>query len=370
MIPTSTSVSIEDGLDFILSHFEEPHFPRRISTHATQGKQILVYNRDEAITKFREAMLFDCRISAYPYPIPESRGVNRQIPNFFVADLDRKNFKTCKSFNQCLESTLQNFKDKLHSANPTVLWTGGGNHLLQPLDADIVLETESVFAEFAEPSRKLMQYAEKLLTDNKCDPCHCNTVSFNNCMIRIPVSYNSKYVEFDNGEVVNIPPKSEVSIVLRRDSYKPNIRWLLRGLWDYLIQERNNEALSRLHDEQKRLRFESKYPNRCRQQTSGKIDWIESLYTKPLDDFRKYCIWRVFAPYFINVKGLSRLETFSKISSWLNRCNSVSRLGFDPTQKINYELDHVANYRPIRQHQLKDGNPELYTLLEKEGVLS
>ncbi len=49
---------------------------------------------------------------------------------------------------------------------------------------------ESVFAGFVEPSRKLMQYAEKLVTDNKGDPVHYNTVSFNNCMIRIPASYN------------------------------------------------------------------------------------------------------------------------------------------------------------------------------------
>jgi hypothetical protein len=30
------------------------------------------------------------------------------------------------------------------------------------------------------------------------------------------------------------------------------------------------------------------------------------LYDRPLDNFRKHCIWRIFVPYFINVKGLSR----------------------------------------------------------------
>jgi hypothetical protein len=40
------------------------------------------------------------------------------------------------------------------------------------------LEMESVFAEFVEPSRNLMRYAEKLVTDNKGDPIHCNTISF------------------------------------------------------------------------------------------------------------------------------------------------------------------------------------------------
>jgi hypothetical protein len=125
-----------------------------------------------------------------------------------MSDLDKKHY-TNKSFNQCMESTLQNFKNKLHGANPTVLWSGGGLHFLQPLYADVILEMESVFTEFDEPSRKLMHYIEKLMTDNKADPCHSNTVSFSNCMVRIPGSYNSKYVKKnDNGELV-LTPQSE-----------------------------------------------------------------------------------------------------------------------------------------------------------------
>jgi hypothetical protein len=210
---TMTTTSIESGLDFIDAHFEPPIYPRRIWTWTLQ-KQILVNNRDEAFARFKQSSLLDCRISAFPFPVPEYRGANRQTPNFFLSDLDRKNFKTDKLFKQCLQHTLQNFKDKLHGASPTVLWSGGGYHLLQPMLADIVLEMESVFVEFVEPSRKLMQYAERLVTDNKADPVHCNTVSFGNCMIRIPGSYNSKYVKFDKGKVVDIPTRSEVKSIV------------------------------------------------------------------------------------------------------------------------------------------------------------
>jgi hypothetical protein len=84
------------------------------------------------------------------------------------------------------DNKKKNFKDKLHGANPTVLWSGGGYHLLQPLDADIVLETQSIFTKFKAPSRKLMSYAENLMTDGKADSVHRGTVSFGNCMIRIP----------------------------------------------------------------------------------------------------------------------------------------------------------------------------------------
>lgn len=249
--------------------------------------------------------------------------------------------------------------------------SGGGYHFLQPLYADLVLEMESVFAEFVEPSRKLMQYAEKMVTDKKGDLCHCNIVSFNNCMIRIPGSYNSKYIEFDDmRKIVNISSESEVKIVQRWDGCRANFRWLLKDYWIYLIQERNNEILKRTHDEQKRLKFERGYPNYIidNQQTS-KIDWIESLYAKPLDDFRKYCIWRIFTPYLMNVRKLSRSDVFNRIMNWLDRCSSECRhLDFRPQQKINESLDRVKKYRPVSKERLKIENEPLYLRLKTEGI--
>ena len=58
-----------------------------------------------------------------------------------------------------------------------------------------------------------------------------------------------------------------------------NITWLLEGHWVYLIQERNDEVLRRLHSEQKRLRFDRKYPNH--QQMKKELDKITLwLYRK------------------------------------------------------------------------------------------
>ncbi len=71
-------VPIEYGLDFILSHLKEPHFPRRISTYLTDDKQLSVSSRDEAIAKFKESNLLNCRVSAYRYPVPTVRGINAQ----------------------------------------------------------------------------------------------------------------------------------------------------------------------------------------------------------------------------------------------------------------------------------------------------
>ncbi|MFY9797943.1 MAG: hypothetical protein WAK17_11205 [Candidatus Nitrosopolaris sp.] len=59
------TASIESWLDFILLHFEEPILPRSVATYATEGKQILVNNWEEALARFKQSNLLDCRISAY-----------------------------------------------------------------------------------------------------------------------------------------------------------------------------------------------------------------------------------------------------------------------------------------------------------------
>ncbi len=68
--------------------------------------------------------------------------------------------------------------------------------------------------EITERSRRLMHFAEKLVTSNKADSCHNNTISFNNCMTG---SYNSKYVGFNGeGEITNQVPGLKMLIQLNK----------------------------------------------------------------------------------------------------------------------------------------------------------
>jgi hypothetical protein len=66
---------------------------------------------------------------------------------------------------------------------------------------------------------------------------------------------------------------------------------------------------------------------------------------------------------------VSRFETFNTIKSWLDKCNSVYRLDFNPTQKINTALDRVGNYRPVSCVKLKEENNLLYVRLKEKGVI-
>ena len=177
---TRRPVSIEEGLDLILSHFpdEEPVWPRKISTKTTEGRQVLVYSREEALAWFKAANYLDCRISAYP-DYTQWNGINRQAPNLLFIDSDFSRFKSLEAFNRALNKTLRNFKEQLDNAHPTVLQSGNGYHILQPIEA-FVLESERVFASFQNPSIKFLRFAEPYLSNIKADSSHGSTMSFKN----------------------------------------------------------------------------------------------------------------------------------------------------------------------------------------------
>src|SRR5919108_1529490 len=86
------TVTIEEGLDFILSHFQEPIWPRTIFTK-TLGKQIIVDSKTEALARFKQSIFLDCRINAFSY-YTEYQGINRQPPNFIFIDIDTNQFKS------------------------------------------------------------------------------------------------------------------------------------------------------------------------------------------------------------------------------------------------------------------------------------
>ncbi|MFL6324875.1 MAG: hypothetical protein ACJ72C_08935 [Nitrososphaeraceae archaeon] len=52
---------VQDGLDFILNHFQEPVFPRKIMTRQL-GYQVEIFNKEEALEYFKSSNYKDCRI--------------------------------------------------------------------------------------------------------------------------------------------------------------------------------------------------------------------------------------------------------------------------------------------------------------------
>lgn len=224
-----------------------------------------------------------------------------------------------------------------------------------------VLELESIFAAFEEPSKQFIRWAEQFLSNNKADPCHSNTLSAGNCMLRVPGSFNSKLVQLnEKGEIVNIPESAEVKIVQNGNGVKPSIKPLLPEFYIYLADSKIKE----IHRNRKPGRHSVHYEN------NHKIQWIETLFQIPITDHRKYALWRIVAPYLKNIKKLAYDDAFNVAKKWLNTCDKIRPLDFNADVKIKYTLRAATRvgYLPIGLSDLKSENGELYTYISNPFV--
>ena len=374
ILPPTTAkipISFEEGLDYILSHFEEPVWPRTISIHATEGRQILVYNKEEALARYKQANLLDCRINAYP-KYTEYKGINRQAPNFIFLDLDNSTFKTERALQMALEKTLKNLHNILNAQSPTVIWSGNGYHIYQPVSA-FPLEQEEIFiSKSSEPSKQFLQFAEMHLTDHKSDPSHHPSIK--SCMIRIPGSHNFKCVQRNNNNsgitTTTTNPSTQVKIIQKWDGIRPKFNPLLYDFNIWLADKKLkeiNELRRRLKQKAKRrMAYDTSSIATTGTSKPGEIRWIEILLQTPIEDYRKIAIGLILAPYLINIKKLSYGDAFSIIKEWLNKCNSVRKLDSSFNFRIKYSLDNAikTGYLPMKLDTLRTKNKNLYDTLK------
>jgi hypothetical protein len=354
---TSISTAVEWGLGYILSHFQEPFWPRTISTKTTEGRQVITSSRKEALARFIQAKYLDCRISAYtpdanenPSAIQKFTGLENITPSNIIVmiDLDRSTFTTERGFTIALSRTLGNIKEKL-GTDPTVLWSGRGYHIILPLNSNnVILENIQDFQGMDNISLKFLRYAESYLSLNKSDSQHNYTVSFNNCMLRIPGSINSK-----NGQAVKI--------IQKWDGLRPEINYLLAGFSRHIMNEKYIEL-------KKAQKSKQKSPVPVDQ--NNRVGWIERLLQTPLSDHRKYSIWRILSPYLLNIRKLPDEVVTDIIRDWLNQSNQLRRLDFNYKQKIKDGIEGAKRgYLPIRLSKLKEENSGLYLMLQDRGLI-
>jgi hypothetical protein len=51
--PSDRMNAVSEGFNFLITHFQDPLFPRTVSTKVTEGRQILVFSREEASVKIQ-----------------------------------------------------------------------------------------------------------------------------------------------------------------------------------------------------------------------------------------------------------------------------------------------------------------------------
>jgi hypothetical protein len=360
--------TIEEGLDyFILSHFQEPLWPRTISTKSTEGRQIIVYSKEEALSYFKAANYLDCKISAYYYHcwtrpniVSSFLEIKKNVitPNLIMIDLDRCNFfESDKALESGLRKTLKRIKELLLGLKPTVIWSGNGYHIYIPIDA-VVLEDIKEFSNIECVSTKFLRFAEWYLSGGLSDSAHNHTVSINNCMLRVPGSYNSKEHAID----------PQVRIIEEwNNDYRPNINLLVGSFCAYLKDQKIKEKkISEMREAVATLKY---LRVGTTSSSSDSIPWIEILLENAISEGRKMSIWHILAPYLINVKKLSYSQSFDIIRDWLDRCSKLKRLNFNIRQKIREGLDRVGNYGPARLESLRLEHPGLYEELLRIGAI-
>jgi len=305
------------------------------------------------LKSFEQSNLLDCRVNAYP-SYTNYKGIQRYPPNFIFADLDLSLLVSEQALERALSATLRIVRFRING-KPTVLWTGNGYHIYQPIDS-IILEEYEQFRQFEHPSLKFIRFAEFSLTGGKSDPSH--NPSFKSCMIRIPGSYNSKYAK-DN----------LVKIIQKWDGYRPPISLLLGTFHAYLVDQKIKEMKL-----QKRL--EKRYGYGFASDTS-KINWIENLLQTPIDDYRKNAVGLILAPYLINIKKISYEESFLILKDWLTKCNASTKLNDNFDYRIKYSLYTAIRKQrlPMKFDTLKTKNPVLHaklsihmSKLDKDGI--
>jgi hypothetical protein len=342
-------VDLEAGLDFLLTHFSEPVFPRKISTALTEGGQFEVRSRAEVLEATQKADYLDCRINAYP-PYTGYKGINRQAPNLLFIDIDRGIFASDHEHRQALQTSLQNIKTEL-GGHPTVIWSGNGWHTIQPLDMP-VLEEIVEFSQFEQPSVKFLRYAEQKLSNGKADPSH--KPSFKSCMLRIPGSLNQKCTRAGKDARVKIAFRWNGKQV------RPS-KQFMTDFYIYLADEHIKE----IERQKKAEEYRKKHGYGS---APSKIAWIETLLQTPIVDYRKNALALIIAPYLINIRQLSYEQANELIQQWLAKCNEVQKLDayFNGRVKAALETTMQQHSKPMKLDTLKSRNSELYDILTKK----
>ena len=150
--------------------------------------------------------------------------------------------------------------------------------------------------------------------------------------------------------------------------YRLPINYLLRDFRRYLIDQRMQETKTQAKQSKSRSQrnnqsFEDGNKN------NKKIQWIERLLQTPIPDYRNLTVWHILAPYLITKRGLSYDESYAIIREWLNKCNELEALRFNPHHKIIGSLKGARGFFPISCKNLKIKENRFYNLLKDHGVL-
>ena len=178
------------SIDFILSHLYGQFrlFPRKVMTLNSRG-QVTIFSKQELVKRYQESHFVDSRINAYA-EVDEEGLIFQNTPSFLFIDLDMSSFSNKASLDKELTRVLEKIRQKIDGC-PTVLWSGGGYHIYQPLRPpkdkggievafELIIEFQSFSMLDKDLTTEFMRFASKYFSEKR-DPN--NHPSIKSCLL-------------------------------------------------------------------------------------------------------------------------------------------------------------------------------------------
>ena len=85
----------------------------------------------------------------------------------------------------------------------------------------------------------------------------------------------------------------------------------------------------------------------------------------PLEDYRKNAVSLILAPYLMNIRKIPPDQANQSLIEWLERCNAVRRLDFQPRQRVKDSIKTAMKVEIplLRLETLRSRNPELHRMI-------
>jgi hypothetical protein len=301
------------ALELLLEHFEEPYFPRTISTKKLGNAQVNVNSIDEALEHFEDAKWLDCRISLFG-----QNEIMQIRPNAIFIDLDDKD---------ALEIVKIRTRE-LIGGIPLVISTGLGYAIIQPIKIKSMKGVEMHDLSDYEMSQKFLKFAKDYLTNGRADSK--NHPSLKSCLIRVPYTINSK----NNGIVEFKESWDGQRVSVKNIPFKKYI--------DGIVKQKNTNYTCMINPQ--------------------KFQWIEQLLKIKIDDHRNFLLFDV-CRYLINIKGFSSEQSTNVIYTWLDSSKYTK-------SKIQYEIKIAIKdgKAPRKLETIHVTNPEVFEHLTLLGI--
>ena len=302
------------AVELLFEHFEQPYFPRTISTKKLGNAQVTINSIDEIISYFEESKWLDCRVSLFG-----QNEIEQVRPNAIFIDLDDK-------------SALEIVKIRIHElirGIPLVISTGLGYAIIQPIQMKSMVGINIPNLTDYEVSKKFLKFAKDYLTNGKADSK--NNPSLKSCLVRVPHTINSK----NDGTVEFMESWDNQRVSVKNIPFNKYIKHVTK----------------QIHSS-----------NYTRIINPKKFQWIDQLLKIKINDHRNFLLFDV-CRYLVNIKGLTVEQSTNVIHKWIESSKY-------PKSKIQYELKMAVKdgKLPRKLETIQNTDSDIFEHLTSLGI--